>query len=210
MCASCHVGKHRIRFLLHNSPSNRAIFRYLRGGALSYKLTTPSVCSLHSHPPPSTGRLNVEVCTVPKDATIYGGAVERSETEGEHLAALASSELFPFQLLITFAATTLVGIWSSCFAAACNTPYSARFSPRCIAHRARSARIPRKRGQLLGVQHYVPILPLLHPAQRALSSCPVASQPYKHRRQKVRNRSRLCAQGRCALAQGRLPSTPCA
>ena len=97
-------------------------------------------------------------------------------TEGEQLAALGSSELFPFRLLITFAATTLVGIWSSCFAAACNTPYSARFSPRCIAHWARSARIPRKRGQLLGVQHYVPILPLLHPAQRALSSCPDASQ----------------------------------
>ena len=38
--------------------------------------------------------------------------------------------------------TTLVGIWSSCSAAACNTPYSARFSPRCIAHWARSARIP--------------------------------------------------------------------
>ena len=38
--------------------------------------------------------------------------------------------------------TTLVGIWSSCYAAACNTPYSARFSPRCIAHWARSARIP--------------------------------------------------------------------
>ena len=100
----------------------------------------------------------MEVCTVPKGATIYGGAVERSETEGEHLAALASSELFPFQLLITFAATTLVGIWSSCFAAACNTPYSARFSPRCIAHWARSARIPRKRGQLMGVRHYVSIL----------------------------------------------------
>ena len=59
-------------------------------------------------------------------------------TEGEQLAALGSSELFPFRLLITFAATTLVGIWSSCFAAACNTPYSARFSPRCIAHRTRS------------------------------------------------------------------------
>ena len=84
----------------------------------------------------------MEVCTVPKDATIYGGAVERSETEGEHLAALASSELFPFQLLITFAATTLVGIWSSCFAAACNTPYSARFSPRCIPHSGRSASAP--------------------------------------------------------------------
>ena len=64
-------------------------------------------------------------------------------TEGEQLAALGSSDLFPFRLLITFAATTLVGIWSSCFAAACNTPYSARFSPRCIAHWARSARIPR-------------------------------------------------------------------
>ena len=64
------------------------------------------------------------------------------ETEGEQLAALGNSELFLFRLLITFAATTLVGIWSSCFAAACNTPYSARFSPRCIAHRARSARIP--------------------------------------------------------------------
>ena len=90
-------------------------------------------------------------------------------TEGEQLAALGSSELFPFRLLITFAATTLVGIWSSCSAAACNTPYSARFFPRCIAHWARSARIPRKRGQLLGVQHYVPILPLLHRPQDALN-----------------------------------------
>ena len=80
------------------------------------------------------------------------------ETEGEQLAALGSSELFLFRLLITFAATTLVGIWSSCFAAACNTPYSARFSPRCIAHWARSARIPRKRGQLMGVRHYVSTL----------------------------------------------------
>ena len=26
------------------------------------------------------------------------------------------------------------------------------------------------------MQHYVPILPLLHPAQRALSCCPVAGQ----------------------------------
>ena len=91
---------------------------------------------------PFQGRLNVRVYTAPKDATIYGGAVERSETEGEHLAALASSELFPFQLLITFAATTLVGIWSSCFAAACNTPYSARFSPCCIPHSGRSASAP--------------------------------------------------------------------
>ena len=40
-----------------------------------------------------------------KGATARGGAVERSETEGEHLAALARSELFPFRLLITFAAT---------------------------------------------------------------------------------------------------------
>ena len=48
----------------------------------------------------------------------------------------------PLRLLVALAATTLVGIWSSCFATACNTPYSARFSPRCIAHRARSARIP--------------------------------------------------------------------
>ena len=137
MCASYHVGKRRIRFLLHNSPSNQAIFRYLRGGALSYKLTTPSVCSLHSHPPPSTGRLNVEVCTVPKGATIYGGAVERSETEGEHLAALASSELFPFQLLITFAATFPVNgdsFW------VCNT--MCQFSPCCIPRSGRSAAAP--------------------------------------------------------------------
>ena len=59
------------------------------------------------------------------------------------------------------ATRTLVGIWSSCYAAACNTPYSARFSPRCIAHWARSARIPRKRGRLklqhkLGVQCRTP------------------------------------------------------
>ena len=142
---------------------------------------------------------------------LWGSWRAVGETEWEQLAVLGSSELFPFQLLITFAATTLVGIWSSCFAAACNTPYSARFSPRCIAHWARSARIPRKRGQLMGMRHYVSILRFA--ASRtagALSCCPVASQPYKHRRQKVRNRSRLCAQGRCALAQGCLPSTPCA
>ena len=89
----------------------------------------------------STVRLNVGVCTAPKGATIYGGAVERSETEGEHLAALASSELFPFQLLITFAATFPVNgdsLW------VCDT--MCQFS----------ASLP--------------------PAQRALSSCPVASQ----------------------------------
>ena len=45
---------------------------------------------------------------------------------------------------------TLVRIWSSCSAAACNTPYSARFSPRCIAHWARSARIPRFTVEPLG------------------------------------------------------------
>ena len=60
------------------------------------------MCETHL---PFQGRLNVRVYTAPKGATIYGGAVERSETEGEHLAALASSELFPFQLLITFAVT---------------------------------------------------------------------------------------------------------
>ena len=50
---------------------------------------------------------------------------------------------------LPFTDRTLVGIWSSCSAAACNTPYSARFSPRCIALWARSARIPRKRWRLL-------------------------------------------------------------
>ena len=42
---------------------------------------------------------------MPKGATACGGAVERSETEGEHLAALGSFEPFPFRLLIAFAAT---------------------------------------------------------------------------------------------------------
>ena len=48
----------------------------------------------------------------------------------------------PFGHSLRSCPRTLVGIWSSCYAAACNTPYSARFSPRCIAHWARSARIP--------------------------------------------------------------------
>ena len=85
----------------------------------------------------STVRLNVGVCTAPKGATIYGGAVERSETEGEHLAALASSELFPFQLLITFAATFPVNgdsFW------VCNT--MCQFSPCCIPRSGRSAPAP--------------------------------------------------------------------
>ena len=56
----------------------------------------------------------------------------------------------PFGHSLRSCPRTLVGIWSSCFAAACNTPYSARFSPRFIVHRTRSARIPRTRGQLLG------------------------------------------------------------
>ena len=41
----------------------------------------------------------------PKGATARGGAVERSETEGEHLAALARSELFPFRPLTPFVST---------------------------------------------------------------------------------------------------------
>ena len=104
------------------------------------------------------------------------------ETEGEQLAALGSSELFPFRLLITFAATTLVGIWSSCFAAACNTPYSARFSPRCIAHWARSARIPRKRGQLMGMRHYVSILRFAASSTGRAQLRNVAGQPGRARR----------------------------
>ena len=74
----------------------------------------------------------------------------RWQTEGltEGLTQTTEASMQPLRLLVALAATTLVGIWSSCFATACNTPYSARFSPRCIAHRARSARIPRKRGQL--------------------------------------------------------------
>ncbi len=86
---------------------------------------------------PFQGRLNVRVYTAPKGATIYGGAVERSETEGEHLAALASSELFPFRLLITFAATFPVNgdsFW------VCNT--MCQFSPCCIPRSGRSAPAP--------------------------------------------------------------------
>ena len=66
------------------------------------------------------------------------------QTEGltEGLTQTRAVSMQPLRLLALLASTTLVGIWSSCFAAACNTPYSARFSPRCIAHRARSARIP--------------------------------------------------------------------
>ena len=79
------------------------------------------------------------------------GSCRRKPTEGggnssRHLAALSRS---PFGHSLRSCPRTLVGIWSSCFAAACNTPYSARFSPRFIVHRTRSARIPRKRGQLL-------------------------------------------------------------
>ena len=63
-------------------------------------------------------------------------------TEGEQLAALGSSELFPFRLLITFAATTLVGIWSPCFAAACNAPLFTGHPLRCIPRSGRSAAAP--------------------------------------------------------------------
>ena len=63
-------------------------------------------------------------------------------TEGEQLAALGSSELFPFRLLITFAATTLVGIWSPCFAAACNAPLFTGRPLRCIPRSGRSAAAP--------------------------------------------------------------------
>ena len=76
---------------------------------------------------------------------------DSEQTEGEYLTALGFFEPFPFR---HFVPRTLVGIWSSCFAAACNTPYSARFSPRFIVHRTRSARIPRTRGQLLGWSLY--------------------------------------------------------
>ena len=83
-----------------------------------------------------------------------------------------------------YAATrTLVGIWSSCSAAACNTPYSARLSPRCIAHWARSARIPRKRGRLklqhkLGVQCRTP--------RGAIVSIPITPPSYTPARASVR------------------------
>ena len=52
----------------------------------------------------STVRLNVGVCTVP-NAPRPGSWQAEGLTEGEQLAALGSSELFPFRLLITFAAT---------------------------------------------------------------------------------------------------------
>ena len=58
--------------------------------------------------------------------------------------------------------------------------------PLSSAHYIRS-HFPRKRVQLLGVQHYVPILPLLHPAQRALSCCPVAGQLGGSRPGKIEN-----------------------
>ena len=99
-------------------------------------LTPPSARFARIHLP-FQGRLNVRVYTAPKGATIYGGAVERSETEGEHLAALASSELFPFRLLITFAATFPVNgdsFW------VCNT--MCQFSPCCIPRSGRSAAAP--------------------------------------------------------------------
>ena len=40
-----------------------------------------------------------------KGATACGGAVERSETEGEHLTALGSSVPFPFRPLTPFVST---------------------------------------------------------------------------------------------------------
>ena len=47
---------------------------------------------------------------------------DSEQTEGEYLTALGFFEPFPFRLLITFAATTLVGIWSSCSAVATYMP----------------------------------------------------------------------------------------
>ena len=98
---------------------------------------------------PFQGRLNVRVCKAHQKAPPLAGELsvnDSEQTEGEYLTALGFFEPFPFR---HFVPRTLVGIWSSCFAAACNTPYSARFSPRFIVHRTRSARIPRTRGQLL-------------------------------------------------------------
>ena len=97
---------------------------------------------------PFQGRLIVSACTIQKAPPLAGelSVNDSEQTEGEYLTALGFFEPFPFR---HFVPRTLVGIWSSCFAAACNTPYSARFSPRFIVHRTRSARIPRTRGQLL-------------------------------------------------------------
>ena len=81
---------------------------------------------------PRAGKVDTNVCEWPK---------------GERLKNAKLSYCSPSASLAL--SRTLVGIWSSCSAAACNTPYSARFSPRCIAHRARSAQIPRKRWRLL-------------------------------------------------------------
>ena len=84
--------------------------------------------------------------TVPKGSTACGGAVERSETEGEHLAALARFELFPFRLLITFAATNAG--WNMVVLLRCRLQYSL----------------------------FRPILPSLHRPLGALGSNPLSGQ----------------------------------
>ena len=101
-------------------------------------LYNPSGFRLRETHLPFQGRLNVRVYTAPKGATIYGGSWQaEGETEGEQLAALGISELFPFRLLITFAATFPVNgdsLW------VCDT--MCQFSPCCIPRSGRSAPAP--------------------------------------------------------------------
>ena len=77
-----------------------------RGTALHTELV------LQFKPSPFTGKVAANAMSRRKG----NGSKLPSATRCSHSASLMLS-------------TTLVGIWSSCSAAACNTPYSARFSP---------------------------------------------------------------------------------
>ena len=65
------------------------------------------VCKERQKAPPFMGELYVN---------------DSEQTEGEHLAALARSELFPFRLLITFAATNAG--WNMVVLLRCRLQYS--------------------------------------------------------------------------------------
>ena len=96
------------------------------------------------------------------------------ETEGEQLAALGSSELFPFRLLITFAATFPVS-GDSFGVEIARYP---KAPPHAVAPFDVRHYVPRYKGnaQFGTTAMCLSCSASLHPAQRALSSCPVAGQ----------------------------------
>ena len=141
---------------------------------------------------PFQGRLNVRVYTAPKGATIYGGAGEpEARLRGNNLRHLAAPSCSPFVCSLHSQPQRWLeyGRLASLPLAILPIPPD---SPLAASPTGRARLESPVNGDSLWVcDTMCQFSASLHPAQRALSCCPIAGQPYKHSRQKVRNRSRL-------------------